>query len=846
VAGVYVPLLPCSPLATLYTDSTLGTACTGSNGCSNPLSADGNGNYHLYYNPAAGPFTFQYYGPGITPYIQVDQQISTAGVVTPPLALGALFDPTSKTYGLTIGASITNPSCGSAPSCFDAELFSTYTQNNVVANQQFTGLGANSSVAGTANILAETGVSAAPTYAGSGTATILAGFSAAPTVSSGTATELIGIQLTPTQQGAGAVGTWYGALFNPAVGTVATGFNIYANNTYPSYHKGVFSFGTIQSTSEVGIGGGSADLLRLFGVQNPALRLLTNSANASARNFAIAVNQLALGDFGIYQSTTNLTDPISSGVAAFYINNLGNLSFPGNLSTLTGSISSKGMPNVVTFGADPTDAADSGAAFTAACAANSATVGGAVILPQGAYRFTSAVTCPPGTRFIGQGTVGGGPGTGAPNLSTVYLDCYTANLVPFQVGTLGTASYLGVEFDNVTFRDPNGNCGGGLFVPNVSYAVLNNVGFQGFSRGATVAPTTPALTPATTGGSLSAATYYVAISDNDPTEHETLTGTAVSSIVGGTIHGSIALASHTPTSPETCFNVYLGLSASTLHLVAHCQAAGPYTITATATGNVYPPSFDKSPGYGAMFVGGSGGVGLASSYSNQVYINNPQISLGTVNGIICDTNCSEMFVSGGNFNLAANTLGCGIIAGYAHIVTHTEAGGVGSKRICIDGSGGFLDVGLDLLNLSGLTGIAAVGAYGWQISGAASCSNGATLISYTSSSSINVSGLRDNGTCGISPAVASGFNTGSVTLANGPSSFIVTVGTGGAGSTGVITLPGIAPFGWFCQATNTTRAATVSQTANSATSCTLTNYGTTYSATNWTNSDVIFVTAAPF
>lgn len=52
---------PCSPLATLYTDSTLATACNGTNGCSNPLISDGYGNVLFYAAP--GKYTIQYYGP---------------------------------------------------------------------------------------------------------------------------------------------------------------------------------------------------------------------------------------------------------------------------------------------------------------------------------------------------------------------------------------------------------------------------------------------------------------------------------------------------------------------------------------------------------------------------------------------------------------------------------------------------------------------------------------------------------------------------------------------------------------------------------------------------------------
>src|SRR5215469_12261103 len=74
---------PCSPLATLYTDATLTTACTGTlqvtpnnpggaaSSCSNPLLTDQFGNYHFYI--ASNVYTIQSFGPSVqTPYFQKD------------------------------------------------------------------------------------------------------------------------------------------------------------------------------------------------------------------------------------------------------------------------------------------------------------------------------------------------------------------------------------------------------------------------------------------------------------------------------------------------------------------------------------------------------------------------------------------------------------------------------------------------------------------------------------------------------------------------------------------------------------------------------------------------------
>lgn len=91
------------------------------------------------------------------------------------------------------------------------------------------------------------------------------------------------------------------------------------------------------------------------------------------------------------------------------------------------------------------------------------------------------------------------------------------------------------------------------------------------------------------------------------------------------------------------------------------------------------------------------------------------------------------------------------------------------------------------------------------------------------------------------PTISSGFNAGTIgASANGTCSFFVNVGSGTAGSTGVLTLPA-ATSGWNCSAQNQARADHIQQTANSTTSSTLTNFGTTFTATNWTNGDPILV-----
>jgi len=95
------------------------------------------------------------------------------------------------------------------------------------------------------------------------------------------------------------------------------------------------------------------------------------------------------------------------------------------------------------------------------------------------------------------------------------------------------------------------------------------------------------------------------------------------------------------------------------------------------------------------------------------------------------------------------------------------------------------------------------------------------------------------------PTFTSGFNTnGTISANNGTSAFRVTVGSGAAGSTGVIGMP-TASTGWNCFASDITNpAANLPRvSAASTTSITLTNYNGANPpvATNWTNGDVIQV-----
>ena len=102
---------------------------------------------------------------------------------------------------------------------------------------------------------------------------------------------------------------------------------------------------------------------------------------------------------------------------------------------------------------------------------------------------------------------------------------------------------------------------------------------------------------------------------------------------------------------------------------------------------------------------------------------------------------------------------------------------------------------------------------------------------------------------GTAPTIASGFGASpSVVASNGTAAFTVNVGTGGAASSGVLTMPA-ATTGWVVQATDLTNAAlfVTVQTAGSTTSVTLTNYSrTTGLAIAWTASDVLSCVATAY
>jgi hypothetical protein len=93
------------------------------------------------------------------------------------------------------------------------------------------------------------------------------------------------------------------------------------------------------------------------------------------------------------------------------------------------------------------------------------------------------------------------------------------------------------------------------------------------------------------------------------------------------------------------------------------------------------------------------------------------------------------------------------------------------------------------------------------------------------------------------PTISSGFGVSpSITVNNGTAAFRINVGTGGTASSGVIGLP-TATNGWNCFAGDVTTPGSnnTRQSATTATTATLTNYGTSGTTSPWPASDVLSV-----
>lgn len=183
--------------------------------------------------------------------------------------------------------------------------------------------------------------------------------------------------------------------------------------------------------------------------------------------------------------------------------------------------------------------------------------------------------------------------------------------------------------------------------------------------------------------------------------------------------------------------------------------------------------------------------------------------------------------SGGGGATSGAFGGCTITGGVA--TCNSFVATVGSGGLEVSATGRLTFGGGNYINLNGATG-------------RATSSGGTELLAGTAFA------VANNAIFNTAPTV-SGFGTSpSVVASNGTAAFIINVGTGGAASTGTITLPA-ATTGWVCACFDVTTPASfvTSMTGGSTTTCTVTNYSrTTGLAIAWTASDILRCTAVGY
>ena len=104
-----------------------------------------------------------------------------------------------------------------------------------------------------------------------------------------------------------------------------------ANSVAQRTSDGSLNAVSVYATGNVGVGVSSVtpatgfSKLEIGGAAGSQALLSSTSANASARNYAIASNFNAFGDFGIVRSNARLGDPVSAGTPVLYANLSGNV-----------------------------------------------------------------------------------------------------------------------------------------------------------------------------------------------------------------------------------------------------------------------------------------------------------------------------------------------------------------------------------------------------------------------------------------------------------------------------------------------------------------------------------------
>lgn len=149
------------------------------------------------------------------------------------------------------------------------------------------------------------------------------------------------------------------------------------------------AFAVVTGTGFYGTGAGAGvDVLRAYGPGTPAIHLRDTTAVTGAGLRLAQSGSSTL--FRTYNSADSLTGtPLTL-----------------TSTSLTGAFWDKGgaVFNVLSYGADPTGAADSTTAINAAIAAAAPGGGGTIFFPDGTYQFTSLTISNVGIKLVGAGT----------------------------------------------------------------------------------------------------------------------------------------------------------------------------------------------------------------------------------------------------------------------------------------------------------------------------------------------------------------------------------------------------------------------------------------------------------
>lgn len=146
--------LPCTNLATLYTDNTGVVACNGFNGCQNPVTADSKGNFGFWVTPGTYQYTYNYggvnYGPfsftvgssGVAVTLTGNQTVGGTKTFTSPIVAsgGVQGDVTStgtSTFNILNATALNGPLTGNVTGNITSAGTSTFS--TATASHSFDG-----------------------------------------------------------------------------------------------------------------------------------------------------------------------------------------------------------------------------------------------------------------------------------------------------------------------------------------------------------------------------------------------------------------------------------------------------------------------------------------------------------------------------------------------------------------------------------------------------------------------------------------------------------------------------------------------------------------------------------